>query len=129
MAWIYCFSLFYFSDSKSLIGLTPLQIGSNNYYVDYFGTNGTIEIIPIRTTQGLCYKLLHVTSEPGYMNIFIGSSIQSIDKLEKINLMIATHNTWQGIVGFKWPYTKGLKISKRFIHNTQNNHVLWIINT
>ena len=114
----------YFSDSKSLTGLTPLQIGPHNYYVDYYGNNGTIEIIPIRTTnQGLCYKLTPSDSEPGYMNIFIGSSNQSIDKLEKINLMIATHNTWQGIVGFKWPYTKGLKISKRFIHNTQNNHV------
>ena len=102
----------YFSDSKSLIGLIPLQIGSHNYYVDYFGNNGTIEIIPIRTTQGLCYKLLYVTSEPGYMNIFIGSSIQSIDKLEKINLMIATNNTWQGIVGNNWPYSQGQEILK-----------------
>ena len=110
---MYYFSLFYFSDSKSLIGLTPLQIGSHNYYVDYFGNNGTIEIIPVRTTQGLCYKLTP-SEPPGYMNIFIGSSSQSKDKLEKINLMIAANNTWQGIVGNKWPYSKGLKISKRF---------------
>ena len=106
---MYYFSPFYFSDSMSLTGITPLQIGSHNYYVDYFGNSGTIEIIPIRTTtQGLCYKL--TPSEPGYMNIFVSSS--SIDKLEKINLMIAANNTWQGIVGNKWPYSKGLKISK-----------------
>ena len=120
-----------FSDSKSLTGLTPLQIGPHNYYVDYYGNKGTIEIIPIRTTQGLCYKLTPKDSEPGYMNIFIGSSIQSIDKLENINLMIATSNTWQGIVGFKWPYTKGLKISKRlpmymYVHNIPTSKIIKI---
>ena len=109
---MYYFSLSYFSDSKSLTGFTPLQIGSQNYYVDYFDNKGTIEIIPIRTTaQGLCYKL--TLSGPMRMNIFIGSSIQSKDKLEKIHLMIASNNTWQGIVGYNWPYSKGLKISKR----------------
>ena len=115
---MYYFSLHFFSDSKSLAGLTPLQIGSHNYYVNYFGKNGTIEIIPIRTTtQGLCYKL--TISDPEYMNIFIGSSNHSIDKLEKINLMIAANNTWQGIVGYNWPYSKGLKISKRLYTTSQ----------
>ena len=109
---MYYFSLFYFSNSKSLTGFTTLQIGSHNYYIDYHGNNGTIEIVPIRTiAQGLCYKL--TLSEPMEMNIFIGSSIQSIDKLEKIHLMIASNNTWQEIVGYNWPYSKGLKISKR----------------
>ena len=115
---MYYFSLSYFSDSKSLTGFTPLQIGSQNYYVDYFDNKGTIEIIPIRTTaQGLCYKL--TLSGPMEMNIFIGSSIQSKDKLEKIHLMIAANNTWQGIVGNKWPYSKGLKISKRVYATSQ----------
>ena len=55
------------------------------------------------------------------MNIFIGSSIQSKDKLEKIHLMIAANNTWQGIVGYNWPYSKGLKISKGFFMTLKIN--------
>ena len=108
---MYYFSLSYSSYSNSYSLNNSLQVGTNSY-VDFLGKNGTIEIIPIRTkTQGLCYKLTP-SEPPNYMNIFIGSSSQSKDKLEKINLMIAANNTWQGIVGNKWPYSKGLKISK-----------------
>ena len=85
-----------------------VQVGMNNF-VDYLGKNGTLEVIPMRTrTKGLCYKL--TSSNPSQMNFFIGSSIQSLDKLEKINLMIAANDTWQGIVGSRWPYSKSMKI-------------------
>ena len=90
-----------------------------NNFVDYLGKNGTLEVIPIRTmTKGLCYKL--TPSNPLQMNFFIGSSIQGLDKLEKINLMIAANDTWQGIVAGRWPYSKGLKISKRLFLTSQH---------
>ena len=105
---MYYFSLFYSSYSNSYSLNNSLQVGTNSY-VDFLGKNGTIEIIPIRTkTQGLCYKL--TPSNPLHIYFFVGSSIQGLDKLEKINLMIAANDTWQGIVGNRWPYIKGLKI-------------------
>ena len=109
---MYYFSLFYFSYSGSY-NVVPLQVGTHNY-VDYFHNNVKIETIPIRTIiRGLCYKL-KLSKPSNYFTFFIGSSIQSLDKLDKMNLMIAAENTWQGIVGDRWPYSKGLKISKGF---------------
>ena len=91
-------------ENKTL-GFLPLQVGMRNY-VDYYGTNRQIETIPIRTkTQGLCYKL-KISNLGSYFSVFIGSSIQGSNKLEKISLMIAVTDTWQGIVGSRWPYSK-----------------------
>ena len=91
-------------ENKTL-GFVSLQVGMHNY-VDYYGTNRQIETIPIRTkTQGLCYKL-KISNLGSYFSVFIGSSIQGLDQLEKINLMIAATDTWQGIVGSRWPYSK-----------------------
>ena len=110
-------SLIYSFYSNSFT-VTPLQVGANDY-VDSFGTHGRLEIIPVRTTtQGLCYKLTLSNIHMNGFLFFIGSSIQSLDKLEKINLMIATNDTWQGIVGNKWPYTKGLKIPKKNLRHS-----------
>ena len=94
--------------------MIPLQVGTHNY-VDFWGPK-RIELIPIRTTvRGLCYKM--TLSNPLPLNperflFFISNFIQSEDKLEKINLMIAANDTWQGIIGNYWPYSKGQKISK-----------------
>ena len=116
---MYYFSLFYFSYSNSY-NVVPLQVGAHNY-VDYFNNNGIIETIPIRTkTRGLCYKL-KLSNPSNYFQLFIGSSIQSLDKLEKMYLMIAAENTWQGIVGGRWPYSKGLKISKGFFMTSRHS--------
>ena len=115
-------SLIYSFYSNSFT-VTPLQVGANDY-VDSFGTHGRLEIIPVRTTtQGLCYKLTLSNIHMNGFLFFIGSSIQSLDKLEKINLMIATNDTWQGIVGNKWPYTKGLKIPKEFFMTFQHSNI------
>ena len=108
---------------SNLFTVTPLQVGTHDY-VDYFGTHGRLEIIPVRTTtQGLCYKLTLSNIHMNELVFFIGSSIQGLDKLEKINLMIATNDTWQGIVGNKWPYTKGLKIPKEFFMTFQHSKI------
>ena len=94
--------------------MIPLQVGTHNY-VDFWGPK-RIELIPIRTTvRGLCYKM--TLSNPLPLNperflFFISNFIQSEDKLEKMNLMIAANDTWQGIIGNYWPYSKGQKISK-----------------
>ena len=65
--------------------------------------------------RGLCYKM--TASKPMPLNpdnflFFVSNFNQSEDKLEKINLMIAANDTWQGIIGDYWPYSKGQKISK-----------------
>ena len=49
---------------------------------------------------------------PDNFLFFVSNFNQSEDKLEKINLMIAANDTWQGIIGDYWPYSKGQKISK-----------------
>ena len=49
---------------------------------------------------------------PDSFLFFINNFIQSEDKLEKMNLMIAANDTWQGIVGNSWPYSQGQEISK-----------------
>ena len=68
-------------------------------------------MIPVRTIlRGLCYKLKlsnPLPLNPDYFTIYVSSSIQGVDKLEKIDLMIAANDTWQGIVGDSWPYNKG----------------------
>ena len=116
---MYYFSPFYFSCSNSY-NVVPLQVGTHKY-VDYFNKNVTIETIPIRTMiRGLCYKL-KLSNPSNYFMLFAGSSIQSLDKLEKMNLMIATENTWQGLVGDRWPYSKGLKISKGFFMTSRHS--------
>ena len=94
----------YFSCSKTF-NVVPLQLGTHDY-IDLRGTI-RIEVIPVRTIfQGLCYKLKLSKSlplNPDYFIIFVTSSIQDGDKLEKIDLMIAADDTWQGIVSDNWP--------------------------
>ena len=36
----------------------------------------------------------------------ISSSNVGADKLNKVNLFIASENTWQGTIGYGWPYSK-----------------------
>ena len=94
----------YFSCSNSF-NVVPLQLGTHDY-IDLRGTI-RIEVIPVRTIfQGLCYKLElsnPLPFNPDYFIIFVTSSIQDVDKLEKIDLMIAANDTWQGIVADNWP--------------------------
>ena len=93
----------------------PLQIGTHDY-VDVLGNPIRIELIPVRTMyRGLCYtvkssnplplnSMTRATLNPNYFVLHVSSSIQGIDKLGKINLLIAANNTWQGIVGNTWPH-------------------------
>ena len=92
---IFHYSMYFpYSNSHNIV---PLQVGAHDY-VDYFNNNGIIETIPIRTKiRGLCYKL-KLSNPFNYFQLFIGSSIQNLDKLDKMYQMIAKENTWQGIV-------------------------------
>ena len=110
-----------YSSCSNSYDYIPLQVGTHDYD-DLLGTTIRIELIPIRTIyRGLCYKLKlsnplpssSIALNPDYYMFHISSFIQGIDKLEKINLMIAENNTWQGIVGDKWPYSQGKEISKK----------------
>ena len=86
-----------------------LQVGTHSYVEN--NTTIRIEVIPIRTIfHGLCYKIKlsnPLPLNPEYLTFYVDSSIQGVDKLDKIDLMIAANNTWQGIVGSSWPYNKG----------------------
>ena len=75
---------------------------------DYLG-GGRVELMPIRTyLKGLCYKLKFLKPKSfDMLSFFISSSISNgTDKLEKVNVLIGTNNTWQGIIGNAWPYNK-----------------------
>ena len=81
----------------------PLQIGKHLY-------NGSkIEVVPIRTMgNGLCYKF-HMSNPFPFHNLLqmvISSSNVGTDKLNKVDLFIASENTWQGTIGNGWPYSK-----------------------
>ena len=86
-----------------------LRVGTH----DYFGN--TIDVLQIPTiASGLCYKLelskgTIPISDPlnnGFFTLFMTNSVEGTDKLEGFRLMIASSNTWQGLVYGRWPYKK-----------------------
>ena len=88
----------------------PLEIGTHKY----FGKE--IEVASIQSaTNGLCYKLKFSDPLPYYtipLQLIISSSLtQGVDKLEKVHILVASNNTWQGIVGNRWPYSKKAPLS------------------
>ena len=110
------FLLFY----SNVINLIPLQVGTHTYE-ESPGKTRRIELIPVRTIyRGLCYKLKlskplllnSVTLDPDYFIFFVSSFVKGIDELEHVDLMIAANNTWQGVVGDIWPYSKGWEFQK-----------------
>ena len=84
----------------------PLKLGTNKY----FGKQ--IDAAQVMTFgKGLCYKLefleksIPTNRDLSFMFI-MKSSLQGVDKLKSFNLMIASNNTWQGLVYSTWPYDK-----------------------
>ena len=84
-----------------LKGVTPLKIGKH----EYFGNE--LELLPIQTThRGLCYKLELSSDQALNLHLVVTSSSKRKDKLKKIHLFVASKNTWQGIITYRWPYSK-----------------------
>ena len=67
-------------------------------------------MLPVQTPLlGLCYKLIFSTPLPDYpkhLSLVIDVSSQGIDSLKKIHLLIASPDTWTGIIPKMWPYSK-----------------------
>ena len=70
-------------------------------------------MVKVRTMAGLCYKLniskslipIEMDVPTNGLGLLIKSSIkEGIDKFTAFRLMIASENTWQGIVYGRWPY-------------------------
>ena len=84
----------------------PLKLGAN----EYFGNQiDAVQVITI--AKGLCYKLEFLeksipTDRDSSFIFIMKSSLQGVDKLKSFNLMIASNNTWQGLVYSTWPYEK-----------------------
>ena len=83
-----------------------LKVGTH----DYFGN--TIDVLQISTIlSGLCYKLelskgtIPINSDE-FFTLLMTNSLEGIDKLKGFRLMIASSNTWQGLVYGRWPYKK-----------------------
>ena len=83
-----------------------LRVGTH----DYFGN--TIDVLQIPTiVSGLCYKLelskgTIPISPSGFFTLSMTNFVEGMDKLEGFRLMIASSNTWQGLVYGRWPYKK-----------------------
>ena len=86
-----------------------LRVGTH----DYFGnTIGVLQIPTIR--GGLCYKLelsketipTKVNNVDLFLTLMMTNLIKGTDNLKGFKLMIASSNTWQGLVYGKWPYKK-----------------------
>ena len=87
---------------------------------DYFGIN-KINVSYVRTVKnGLCYKLELENPFP-YIQIMVNSNLDGMDRLTKVNLMVAAKNTWQGIILNDWPYNQvPLKIGKDMVSRYAN---------
>ena len=92
---------------------------------EYFGL--TIETTPIRTKYALCYKVeskskfSHGTSM--IFTVFDKNLKKSNNKLAAIELNVAAHNTWQGVINGNWPNTKNpLKVVGKFSKDSHNSY-------
>ena len=100
----------YTNGTFEIVTLTPP--GSYDYF-----PNNKVDVSYVRTIKnGLCYKL-ELESPVSFIQIIVSSSnLQGIDKLTKVNMMIAAKNTWQGIILNDWPYNQvPLKIVKDMV--------------
>ena len=88
----------------------PLKTGSHNY----FGKEINVNEIPT-VANGLCHKLDLISKDTipadskesnQFFKLRIFSWTQEIDKLSRVHLLIASRNTWQGILFAEWPYSK-----------------------
>ena len=94
---------------------------------EYFGL--TLETTPIRTKFALCYK---VESKSKFsrdtsmiFTVFDENLKESNNKLATIELDVAAHNTWQGVVNGNWPNTKNpLKVVGKLSRDSHNSHYL-----
>ena len=87
---------------------------------DYFGVN-KINVSYVRTFKnGLCYKLELENPFP-FIKLMVNSNLEGMDRLTKVNLMVAAKNTWQGIILNDWPYNQvPLKIGKELVSRYSN---------
>ena len=85
----------------------PLRLGANEY------SGYQIDAAQIVTIgKGLCYKLefleksIPTNVDESFTFTMQASSLQGVDKLKSFHLMIASNNTWQGLVYASWPNDK-----------------------
>ena len=84
----------------------PLRLGANEY------SGSQIDAAQVVTIgKGLCYKLEFLeksvpTNVDESFTFIMASSLQGVDKLKSFHLMIASNNTWQGLVYASWPNDK-----------------------
>ena len=93
-----------------------LSIGFNKF------VDNTIKLTPVRTIyHGLCYKIQFSNSFPDFpeaLTLIVLENTSGRDELKKINMLIASNNTWQGIIINNWPYNKAPPlIEQKFIPN------------
>ena len=100
-----------------------LKIGTNNHL------GQTIEVLPIRTTSALCYKVESMSKfNPATSLIFSvwdlnrkKSTERVLDNIENIQMYVAARNTWQGVIYGSWQNTnKPLKVIGELSDNTYN---------
>ena len=82
-----------------------LKVGTNQ---DNFGNTIDVTQVP-SLLYGLCYKLelsketIPINSDL-FFTLLMSTYVQGVDELKGFKLMIASSNTWQGLVYDKWPY-------------------------
>ena len=86
-----------------------VRVGTHNYF------GNEMNVVPIPTiARGLCYKLelskgtIPTDSERPFMTM--SNSVQGVDKLKGFTLMVASSNTWQGLVYSRVKYHKAISI-------------------
>ena len=113
------------SDEFPNVEPLTLKIGTNNHF------GQTIEVLPIRTTSALCYKVESMSKFNTATSLIISvwdlnrkkSTERVADNIENIQMYVAAHNTWQGVIYGKWPNTKNpQKVIGTFSTNSHNSY-------
>ena len=88
----------------------------------YFGQ--IIEVLEIPTKPALCYKIEFLKKSPNFSMHLLLRQTGNLDQFESVTLVVATENTWQGLIN-GWPYFNSpLKVNATFRPGYSNQYMI-----
>ena len=111
--------------SSNSYALHKLNEGKQNYLIKILKCAQYQQSFKAYATD--CISLIHYWNLTTYLTLVLSTSLSGIDKLKKMDLFVVTDDTWQGIIGKTWPYSKfSLALSGKFQINVLNVHYAYI---
>ena len=83
-----------------------------------------IEVLAIPTKLALCYKIEFLKRSSNFSMYLLLRQTSNVDQFESVNLVVATENTWQGLIN-GWPYFNSpLKVNATFRPGYSNQYMI-----